>query len=121
MEMKREFLIEQALVNSIGAAFQHAGVYVRGLKDNDSRKREVRKTLTKELRSLGPTYARVVTEDEHCQNIANLRDTLDEKHSDSGVLRNGRFRIGIAQKALNLYLKYLWCLGETQTPPPLPH
>jgi hypothetical protein len=29
-------------------------------------------------------------------------------------------RIGLAQKALNLYLKYLWCLGEIHEPPHCP-
>jgi hypothetical protein len=31
-----------------------------------------------------------------------------------------RFRIGSAQKALNLYLKYLWCLGLIARPPHCP-
>jgi hypothetical protein len=35
-------------------------------------------------------------------------------------LKNGRFRIGIAQKALNLYLKYLWCVGLIPMPPHCP-
>jgi hypothetical protein len=72
METKGAFLIGQAIVNSIGAAFQHANVYAKGLKDNDSRKRDVRKTLTEGLHSLGETYTKGVTEDEHCQNIADL-------------------------------------------------
>lgn len=118
--MKKKFLIDQAIVNSIGAAFQHAGVYVKGLKDNDDRKDGLRKALAENLCSLGPTYRRAVTEEKHCQNIVNLADTLTEEHKDSGVLRDGRFRIGIAQKALNLYLKYLWCLGDIQTPPHCP-
>lgn len=29
-------------------------------------------------------------------------------------------RIGAAQKALNLYLKHLWCLGEIPEPPHCP-
>jgi hypothetical protein len=36
------------------------------------------------------------------------------------VLENRRFRIGSAQKALNLYLKYLWCLGKICSPPHCP-
>lgn len=31
-----------------------------------------------------------------------------------------RFRIGVAQKALNLYLKYLWCLDRIPVPPHCP-
>lgn len=118
--MKKKFLIDQAMVNSIGAAFQHAGVYVQGLKDNDERKDVLRKALAKELQSLVATYANAVTEEAHYQNIVSLADTLTRQFKDSGILRNGRFRIGIAQKALNLYLKYLWYLGDIPTPPHCP-
>jgi hypothetical protein len=37
-----------------------------------------------------------------------------------GVPSKNLFRVGTAQKALNLYLKYLWCLGEIKTPPHCP-
>jgi hypothetical protein len=118
--MKKKFLLDQAIVNSISAAFQHAGVYVKGLKDNDERKDALRKALAEKLRSLGANYAKTVTDDEHCKNIVNLADTLTKELKDSGMLRDGRFRIGIAQKALNLYLKYLWCLGDIPAPPHCP-
>jgi hypothetical protein len=41
-------------------------------------------------------------------------------HRYGEALRDGRFRIGPAQKALNLYLKYMWCVGEIPTPPHCP-
>lgn len=42
-------------------------------------------------------------------------------HSDNICsLSDGRFRIGLAQKALNLYLKYLWCAGFAARPPHCP-
>lgn len=116
--MKKKFLIDQAIVNSIGAAFQHAGVYVQGLKDNDDQKDALREALAEKLRSLGTTYINAVAEEVHCQNIVSLADSLTLQFY--GILRNGRFRIGIAQKALNLYLKYLWCLGDIPTPPHCP-
>ncbi len=36
------------------------------------------------------------------------------------ILFGNGFRVGIAQKALNLYLKYLWCLGKITEPPHCP-
>lgn len=51
-------------------------------------------------------------------NISTLADTLSLLHTT--VLKDGRFRIGSAQKALNLFLKYLWCIGEIPTPPHCP-
>lgn len=59
-----------------------------------------------------------VTEEKHLANILELTDTLTSKFSY--CLKNGRFRIGIAQKALNLYLKYLWCVGLIPLPPHCP-
>lgn len=45
----------------------------------------------------------------------------DDLSSDFAPLfRAGRFRIGLAQKALNLYLKYLWCAGFAARPPHCP-
>lgn len=115
---KKKFLLDQAIVNSIGAAFQHASVYIKDLKDYDARKFALRKSLAEHLKSLGADYANIVTDDKHCANIVNLAETLTTHYKDSGILRGGRFRIGIAQKALNLYLKYLWCLGDILVPPP---
>jgi hypothetical protein len=74
--------------------------------------------LEKHLGSVAARYVDPVTEQEHCRNIEDLANTLTQKHKDTGILRDGRFRVGIAQKALNLYLKNLWCLGEITTPPP---
>ena len=45
---------------------------------------------------------------------------MTENYKGRGLLRKERFRIGIALKALNLYLKNLWCLGQITTPPHCP-
>lgn len=55
----------------------------------------------------------------HCRQIEALSDELSSMGFGE-LLHNGRFRIGVAQKALNLYLKYLWCLGEVAEPPHCP-
>lgn len=118
-EKKNKFLKDMVISNSISAAFQRAGVYCKGLDDNNTDKEKLRKALGEKLYSLGKQYAKkTIGEKEHCQNIKNLADELTGAFS--GILKDGRFRIGIAQKALNLYLKYLWCLGEIETPPHCP-
>jgi 5S rRNA maturation endonuclease (ribonuclease M5) len=91
---KKKFLIDQAVATSIIAAFQHAGVYIVGLKDSDTRKTELRKDLEKHLRSVAARYVDPVTEQEHCRNIEDLANTLTQKHKDTGILRDGRFRVG---------------------------
>ena len=36
---------------------------------------------------------------------------LTDLYKDKAILKDNVFRVGITQKAFNLYLKYLWCLG----------
>lgn len=102
---KKKFLINQAIATSIIAAFQRARVYEAGLKDNDPRKNSLRKELADRLRSLGEKCHEPVTGEQHCQNIDDLANTLTENYKGTGLLTKERFRIGIAQKALNVYLK----------------
>ena len=51
-------------------------------------------------------------------NIEALSSNLSERYQE--ILVGGRFRIGAAQKALNLYLKYGWARGIILEPPHCP-
>jgi hypothetical protein len=70
------------------------------------------------LEQIAQDYKARVSEEVHVQNILGLSTRLSSAHA--GVLRGGRFRIGTAQKALNLHLKYLWCLDKIPEPPHCP-
>ena len=59
-----------------------------------------------------------VTDEAHISNIQQLCDKAKNKYG--AILNKGTFRFGTAQKLLNLYLKYLWCLKEIKTPPHFP-
>ncbi|HXI24623.1 MAG TPA: hypothetical protein VNG71_12230 [Pyrinomonadaceae bacterium] len=117
---KTDFLIYQAVATSIISAFQHAGVYKKGIEVGDTRKIALRNDLEGALRSAAIRYTNPINEEEHCRNIEDLANALTKTYKPTGILRSDRFRIGIAQKALNLYLKNLWCLGEITTPPHCP-
>jgi hypothetical protein len=54
----------------------------------------------------------------HFIRIRDLANALQNEHPT--VLAAGRMRIGILQKALNLYLKYLWTWGRVDMPPHCP-
>jgi hypothetical protein len=54
----------------------------------------------------------------HLQNIVLISDKISKEFSS--ILHEGRFRLGAAQKLLNLYLKFLWCLGKVDMPTHLP-
>jgi hypothetical protein len=117
---KLKFLCDQSMVNSINGAFQHAGVYLNGLSEADPNKKKVRELLLNIILNFTEQYRNDVTDSQHCSNIEELANTMSSEFKDKGVLRNDRFRVGISQKALNLYLKYLWCLDEIPTPPHCP-
>lgn len=74
--------------------------------------------MRRQLETIANQYSGKVSEDKHIENIRRLSDELRKNFSD--CLVNGRFRIGSAQKALNLHLKYLWRLGRISTPPHCP-
>jgi hypothetical protein len=71
------------------------------------------------LEGLVEEYRQGISEDEHFKNINNLTEALSNGRA-AEALKNGCFRIGSAQKALNLYLKFLWCLDLIPTPPHCP-
>jgi hypothetical protein len=84
----------------------------------EEHKKSFRNALRMKLDEVSSNYKSNVTEEEHLANIKNLSDDLTARFCQ--WLHNGRFRLGIAQKALNLYLKYLWCAGFIQAPPHCP-
>lgn len=112
-EKKWAFLREEAIVNCVGAAFQRGRVYHD--KASSRVRKEVRQQLSALLREFGNRYKSEVSENDHCHNISELADRMSETCGNS--LRGQRFRIGTAQKALNLWLKYLWCMGKISPPP----
>lgn len=123
MTKKQEFLKtvgvtceRGAIQNSIVAAFQHNKVYNGnpGLADRE----ELRRVLRSEIRDLASGYSATIAEAKHCKNISSLADSITRQFAR--ILLGGRFKIGTAQKAFNLYLKFLWCLGSHPTPPHCP-
>ena len=68
---------------------------------------------------IAASYDVVVSEDDHIDNILNLCDKFGElSRKHGGIFKNDHFKIGSAQKLLNLYLKYLWVADDKRPPPP---
>jgi len=59
-----------------------------------------------------------VTEDRHVEFIKRTADDVSEALAKK--LHDGRLRIGVSQKLINLHLKYLWAAGFIQEPPHCP-
>ena len=111
-----KFLNNEFLTLSVSGALQHSGTYQKSVSEAD--KKRLRSFLRERLVRIADEYTSSVAEDRHLSNINGLADAVSSRFP--GLLENGRFRIGVAQKALNLYLKYLWCLGKIPEPPHCP-
>jgi hypothetical protein len=101
---------------SIFAALGRSNTYSASATEQE--KNAFRSALRKKLDELSKAYITAVSDETHLSNITNLSDDLTAEFSR--CLERGRLRIGIAQKALNLYLKYLWCANLIVRPPHCP-
>lgn len=113
---QQAFLEDEFFSMTLMATVQRGKLYREGSGEVD--KDAFRRALRLELERLTEQYSVGVSESQHLANIANLANSLSA--SQSKGLNAGRFRIGSAQKALNLYLKYMWCLGKVAIPPHCP-
>lgn len=117
MTARYDFLRNEFLALSFMGASQHVRIYADGVGEADRVK--LRNAVRERLKAIESKYANGnVSESEHVANIAALADGLSAEFAP--LLADGRFRIGPAQKALNLYLKYLWCAGWIHRPPHCP-
>ena len=68
--------------------------------------------------ALSNQYKKSISDNVHFKNVGNLASEMSEQFK--GILKEGRLRIGVVQKALNVYLKYLWYTGRIPEPPHCP-
>ena len=103
---------------AIGWAVSTRGrkVYSENVKESD--KALFRETWQKFLHAAAMFYRYPVSEKEHIKRIKSMCDLLTKNHGR--ILENGEMRFGVTQMGLNIYLKYLWCLGEIPPPPHCP-
>lgn len=114
---KREFINNEILASSIlGGLTRGFPVYKTGIKE--SVKNEFRNFLKDILKKYAQSYKVHVGSKQHIKNIEKFADKISERHKE--ILNKDRFRIGRAQKVLNLYLKYLWVLHKIPRPPHCP-
>ena len=117
-ESEREkFLLNQIFSLTLQATVQRSSIYQKNATPKG--KGDFRRGLERALKRLAKGYeGTVVSDATHCKNIEGLTEELTTEHAN--VLVGGRFRIGSAQKALNLYLKYMWCSERISLPPHCP-
>lgn len=113
----KEFLLSEFWILSWGASVQRSGLYKSGLDPNE--RAQFRADVIGYVSDrLIPLYNRPVTERKHLQNIAEL--SRHGSRLGRSILNADGYRVGIAQKLLNLQLKYLWCADLVAEPPHCP-
>ena len=111
---KREFILNEIWMLTIGASFQRANIYSTSSSSSD--KIYFRNQLKENIANLSKSYLHEpISEDQHIQNIHHIREY---SKSFKTILTNGGLNFGVCQKLLNLYLKYLWCLRYMKSNPP---
>ena len=113
---KQRFIADELFSLTLQATLQHSKTYKKGVSNKN--KMEFQRDLKLRLEHYSRKYSNSVSEDQHIENIEILAKEVSDAFADS--LDRGIFRIGSAQKALNLYLKYLWTIGRIITPPHCP-
>lgn len=116
-EEKRKFLNNEILSSSIFAGLARGHVYNKQ-EVNENDKKNFKNTLKCKLDEHSKSYKTKIKDVEHVENIKQFSDGMSIKFGK--ILEGNRFRIGTAQKILNLYLKYLWVLGWIPEPPHCP-
>ena len=120
---KEQFLLNEYQNMSIFAALSTRDkknpIYKKELpKEKEIKLIELKTYLKNKLDQYAKQYKNEIGENKHNENIKKLAQEISTKYKD--ILHEGNFRIGITQKLLNLYLKYLWASDKIPTPPHCP-
>jgi hypothetical protein len=117
MQNQQNFLKAEFWMSSWNASVQRSRLYL-----DRAGSETVRRAFQLQIRTyidgaLLPEYQNGCTEEDHCANIRKLENWGSHKGAD--LLFNG-YPFGVAQKLLNVYLKYQWCSGWIAEPPHCP-
>lgn len=112
---------EDAMREALKSALQQRQNRVYSRDEVDDERKQFRTEWSRLIRNESKVYisSDVGRSDaEHREAIRRIGETLSGRFGE--ILKDGRLRYGTSQKALNLYLKYLWRLGIVRSPPHCP-
>lgn len=119
LDPKQNFMFREASILAWNASVQRAKLYRKDIPLEDRRKGEFRENILKFIEeTILHKYETGSTIDDHVANIQTL--VMHGTRTDEGILGIDGYKFGVAQKLLNLLLKYLWCLGHIHEPPHCP-
>ncbi len=91
-------------------------IYDRSVKAHQ--RAPVRRMIREILDETETKYSKRISEKDHIKYISDVSDHLT--NCTGQYLHNNEFRVGIAQKLINMHLKYLWCSNVIDEPPHCP-
>ena len=109
----QEFVVKECFVLAWGASVQRTGLYKPNTDHGDFQTN----VMAYIRHHLLPQYVNTVSEEQH---LTNIQELVAEATTYGIVVLKDGYRYGIAQKLLNLMLKYMWCLGHIAEPPHCP-
>lgn len=114
--MKDEFINNEIWMLTYGASFQRAYAYV----DNASEETKgyFKNKTSGLIENMLYQYKNGGVSD--AQHVSNIKEVSANSQNFYEIFIGGQINFGIAQKMLNLYLKYQWCLGNIAEPPHFP-
>jgi hypothetical protein len=123
MNAQEDFLLGELWMLAWGASVQHANLYQRGYSSGTQPVSKNAQRLSDHLfaylsSEIIPNYTGRLEEEQHYKYIDNL--IVYANSAGSRVLGELGYKYGVAQKLLNLFLKYLWCIGKIAEPPHCP-
>jgi hypothetical protein len=116
-ESQDSFIQNEIWMLTFGASFQRSGIYNKTAPEaqKGSFKTKTRAYIVDVV--LDGYKTGNVSDGQHIENIKSI-SAYSSNFSE--IFVKGKINFGIAQKMLNLYLKYMWSLGNIPEPPHFP-
>jgi len=122
LTVQQENFVEKELWTlTWNASVQRVGLYKKDASKED--KQSFRNALIDFIKTkIIPNYKKSkVSEKKHYKYLADIITFAERKNGfGKKVLRNNCYKLGSAQKLLNLSLKYYWCCHKISKPPHCP-
>lgn len=119
MTKEQEFIVHEIWILAWNASVQRAKLYKKGLSSEDRKAPDFRVSVIAYIEGeIFQSYKSGCNEEQHYKNIESLIEKANTL--GSGILGPDGYKYGVAQKLLNLAVKYMWCLGRIKEPPHCP-
>ena len=119
LNLQQNFLYREVTILAWGASVQRAKIYNPAISLEERESNAFRTSILSFIRTrLLPKYITTCSEANHISNIESLVDF--GTNTGGKLLGPDGYKFCVAQKLLNLLLKYLWCLGHVAEPPHCP-